>query len=59
MVQDRVKGNVRVHNIPPSVAEKLRNISAHLGITMGALIKQNLHLIINNYPDFMKAPAKE
>lgn len=59
MVQDKIKGNVRVHNIPPSVAEKLRNISAHLGVTMGVLIKQNLHLIINNYPEFMRSPEKE
>lgn len=50
------RGELRIAGVPAKKMQTLKNISDHLGTTRTQFIKQNLHLIIENFPERMRLP---
>lgn len=50
---------VRIKNIPDRTVQELKNIAAHLGITVSAMLKPKLREIIESYPTNYRTEYKD
>lgn len=50
---------IRIKNVPKTQHDQLSNIHLHTGLSVPALLKSNLHRIIESYPESYTKPPRQ